>query len=49
LKEKLGAVVELIASSGGVYEVVVDGKNIFSKKVLNRFPEDGEIVSLIQE
>ncbi len=48
MKEKLGAEVELIASSGGVYEVIVDGKNIFSKKMLNRFPEDGEIVGLIQ-
>ena len=47
MKERLGADVELIASSGGVYEVVVDGKNIFSKKALNRFPEDGEIVALI--
>ncbi len=47
--EKLGVEVELLASSGGVYEVVVDGKNIFSKKVLNRFPEEGEILGLIQE
>ena len=49
MQEKLGAEIELIASAGGVYEVVVDGKNIFSKKALNRFPEDGEIVGLIQE
>jgi len=41
------ASVELIASSGGVYEIVVDGKNIFSKKALNRFPEEGEIVGLL--
>jgi len=41
------ATVELIASSGGVYEVKVDGKLIFSKKSLNRFPEEGEIEGLI--
>jgi selenoprotein W-related protein len=41
--------VELIASSGGVYEIAVDGKNIFSKKKLNRFPEEGEIVKLVRE
>jgi len=40
--------VELIASSGGVFEVTVDGKNIFSKKQLARFPDDGEIVALIK-
>jgi len=39
--------VELIGSSGGVYEVVVDGNLIFSKKKLGRFPEDGEIRRLI--
>jgi selenoprotein W-related protein len=40
--------VELVAGSGGVYEISVDGKTIFSKKQLGRFPEDGEIVSLIR-
>jgi len=40
--------VELIAGSGGVYEVVVDGKRIFSKKQSGRFPEDGEILGLIR-
>lgn len=39
----------MIASSGGVYEVSVDGKKIFSKKALNRFPEDGEIMELVRE
>ena len=48
LKKEFDADVELIASEGGVYEVVVDGKNIFSKKALSRFPDDGEIVSLIK-
>lgn len=41
--------VELIPGSGGIYEVSVDGGNVFSKKELNRFPEDGEIVKLIRE
>jgi len=31
-----------------VYDVVVDGTLIFSKKELKRFPRDGEIVELIQ-
>jgi selT/selW/selH-like putative selenoprotein len=30
-----------------VYEVTVDGRLIFSKKRLGRFPEDGEILKLI--
>ncbi|MCK5070253.1 MAG: Rdx family protein [Desulfocapsa sp.] len=48
LNDEFDADIELIASDGGVFEVVVDGKNIFSKKSLSRFPEDGEIVGLIQ-
>jgi selenoprotein W-related protein len=40
--------VELIPGSGGVYTVCVDGKQIFSKKELNRFPDEGEIVGLIK-
>ena len=47
MEKEFDADVELIASAGGVYEVVVDGKTIFSKKALNRFPDDGEIVALI--
>ncbi len=45
---EFAADVELIASEGGVYEVVVDGKLIFSKKAVKRFPEDGEIAELIR-
>jgi selT/selW/selH-like putative selenoprotein len=33
--------------SGGVFDVTVDGKLIFSKHTLGRFPEPGEIVALI--
>jgi len=39
--------IELIAGSGGVYEVSVDGRLVFSKRSLGRFPEDGEIIRLI--
>ncbi len=40
--------VELIAGSGGIFEIAVDGTLIFSKKQLHRFPEPGEIVRLIR-
>jgi len=39
--------VELIASSGGVYEVTVDSRLVFSKKKTGRFPETGEVLKLI--
>lgn len=44
----MGAKTELVPSGGGVFEVTVDGRKIFSKKDLGRFPEEGEIVSMIQ-
>jgi len=34
---------ELIESSGGVFEVRIDGDLVFSKKSIGRFPEDHEI------
>jgi selenoprotein W-related protein len=48
LKKVLSVESELIAGSGGVFEITVDGKKVFSKKALGRFPEDGEVLGLIQ-
>jgi len=47
IEKKLRTESELIPSSGGVFEVFQDGKRIFSKKALGRFPEDGEILGLL--
>ena len=35
--------VELVKSGGGVFEVTVDDRLVFSKKALGRFPEQGEL------
>jgi selenoprotein W-related protein len=48
MKKELGIDCELVASGGGVFEVSVDGKLIFSKKKLGRFPNDGEVVELLR-
>lgn len=48
MKQQVGADVELVASSGGVFEVIVDDRLIFSKKDLSRFPDEGEIAALIR-
>ncbi|MQY63616.1 MAG: SelT/SelW/SelH family protein [Calditrichaeota bacterium] len=37
----------LIPSGGGVFEFTIDGRLLFSKKSLGRFPEDEEILKLI--
>ena len=38
--------VELVKSGGGVFEVTVDDRLVFSKKSLGRFPEQGELKGL---
>ena len=38
-----------VKGSGGVFEVVVNGKSVFSKIVSGRFPEPGEVVRLIRQ
>lgn len=44
-----GAAVELIESSGGVYEVTVEGKLIYSKKATGRHAEWEEVRERIRE
>ena len=39
--------VELVKGANGVFEVFADGKLVFSKKELGRFPTDEEIDRLI--
>ena len=44
----MGAETELIGSGGGVFEVTVDGKLVFSKRALGRFPEETEILAMLK-
>ncbi len=46
LTAEFGADVALVKSSGGVFEVTVDNRLVFSKKALGRFPEPGELRGL---
>lgn len=43
------AEVKLVESSGGLFEVTVDGRLIFSKKNLGRHAEPGEVLRLLRE
>ena len=49
LKSKFDTEPELIPSSGGVFEVEVDGQLIFSKQAEDRFPEQDEIFASIEK
>lgn len=48
LKGKFQIVPELIEGAGGVFDVSVDAKLIYSKAETGRFPEHQEIFDLVQ-
>ena len=39
---------KLIRGGGGVFDVVVDGKRIYSKQETGRFPQDEEILAQLR-
>jgi len=41
--------VELVPSSGGAFEVSLDGKLIYSKLKSGRFPEDKELTEAVDK
>ena len=47
IEKKYGIKVELIPSSGGVFEVCRDGELIFSKRKTDRFPTTEEIFAAL--
>ena len=49
MHEEFGAETELLPGESGVFDVIVDGKKVFSKTQAGRFPEDGEVVKLIRQ
>ena len=46
-KQRPGVEVKLIRGSGGQFEIVLDGRLIYSKKQMGRFPELDEVMSAI--
>lgn len=49
IKSRFGETTELIKGRDGVFEVVVDGKNVYSKKETGRFPEPGEVERILTD
>ena len=49
MKKNLGADIELVAGSNGVFDVSLDGNMIYSKFEEGRFPQTDNIVERIKE
>jgi selT/selW/selH-like putative selenoprotein len=48
IKKELGIDSQLVRGSGGIFEVTVDNKRIFSKKDEGRFPSEKEIIDKLR-
>ncbi|PYQ62383.1 MAG: hypothetical protein DMF58_01960 [Acidobacteria bacterium] len=48
IKKELGIESKLVRGSGGIFDVTVDNKRIFSKKEEGRFPSEKEIVDQLR-
>jgi len=48
IKKELGVDSQLVRGSGGIFDVSVDNKRIFSKKEEGRFPSEKEIVDQLR-
>jgi selenoprotein W-related protein len=49
LKDRFSVEAKLVPGSGGVFDVDVDGKRIFSKHDEGRFPDEDELIDEIGE
>ena len=49
LKKAIGLDSELASGKSGDFEVTVDGKRVFSKHKLSRFPEPGEDLKMLKK
>jgi len=48
VKQRFGIDARLVKKSGGIFEVAWGGELLFSKRVLGRFPEPGEVERALQ-
>ena len=48
IKKELGIDSQLVRGSGGIFDISVDNKRIFSKKEQGRFPSEKEVVEQLR-
>lgn len=47
IKDKYGITAQLVEGAGGIFEVFIDGKSVYSNQTTYRFPEPEEIFAKI--
>ena len=49
LYKAVGVEADLFPGSNGIFDVIVDGDQVFSKYKAGRFPEPGEVAGIIKQ
>ena len=49
INKAFNAEVTLVPGGGGVFDVIADGKLVYSKDNTGRFPEPGEVIRNLKE
>jgi len=49
LREAFGVEAKLVPGGNGIFDVIVDEKQVFSKYDAGRFPEPGEVVNILKQ
>ena len=47
--EELVGVVEVVPGANGIFDVHLNGELVFTKSMLGRYPQPGEVVPLLRE
>ncbi|MDH3738545.1 MAG: Rdx family protein [Alphaproteobacteria bacterium] len=47
--EKYGVEVEIVSGARTSFEIIADGETLYSKLATGRFPEDGEVTTLLDD
>ncbi|MBN1443700.1 MAG: Rdx family protein [Planctomycetes bacterium] len=48
IEKEYGIQPKLIKGGGGIFDIIADGKMIFSKHEVGRFPEEAEILEALR-
>ena len=49
ISKELGIESELIKGDNGIFDVIADGKLLFSKYKSDRYPEEDEVIALLRD
>jgi selT/selW/selH-like putative selenoprotein len=47
IKDKYGITAQLVEGAGGIFEVFIDGKSVYSNQTTYRFPEPEEVFAKV--